>query len=108
MTKTDRGLYRCVADNQVRPPDEYLVAVNVFFKPDTIAVQDSVGQAADRQFDAKLECRVSGIYRTAHDHQRTCFVIIHIAPDKAAYCVFTQFRGPDNAIKLISVRTKTQ
>ena len=32
----------------------------------------------------------------------------NIAPDKAAYCVFTQFRGPENAIKLISVRTKTQ
>ena len=31
-----------------------------------------------------------------------------IAPDKAAYCVFTQFRGPENAMKLISVRTKTQ
>ena len=31
-----------------------------------------------------------------------------IAPDKAAYCVFTQFRGPENAIRLISVRTKTQ
>ena len=31
-----------------------------------------------------------------------------IAPDKAAYCVFTQFRGPENAIKIISVRTKTQ
>ena len=30
-----------------------------------------------------------------------------IAPDKAAYCVFMQFRGPENAIKLISVRTKT-
>ena len=29
-----------------------------------------------------------------------------IAPDKAAYCVFTQFCGPENAIKLISVRTK--
>ena len=35
-------------------------------------------------------------------------ICIHIAPDKAAYCVFTQFRGPENAIKLISVRTKTQ
>ena len=33
---------------------------------------------------------------------------IGIAPDKAAYCVFTQFRGPENAIKLISVCTKTQ
>ena len=31
-----------------------------------------------------------------------------IAPDKAAYCVYTQFRGPENAIKLIFVRTKTQ
>ena len=33
---------------------------------------------------------------------------ISIAPDKAAYCVFTQFRERENAIKLISVRTKTQ
>ena len=35
-------------------------------------------------------------------------LVSYIAPDKAAYCVFTQFRGPENAIKLISVRTKTQ
>ena len=35
-------------------------------------------------------------------------ITTRIAPDKAAYCVFTQFRGPENAIKLISVRTKTQ
>ena len=39
-----------------------------------------------------------------HDY----FTITFIAPDKAAYCVFTQFRGPENAIKIISVRTKTQ
>ena len=72
MTKGDRGLYRCVADNQVRPPDEYLVAVNVFHKPDCYAVQDTVGQAADRQFDAKLVCRVSGrIYELCH--KKTCF-----------------------------------
>ena len=32
--------------------------------------------------------------------------IVYIAPDKAAYCVLTQFRGPENAIKLISVRMK--
>ena len=37
-----------------------------------------------------------------------CNSMCMIAPDKAAYCVFTQFRGPENAIKLISVRTKTQ
>ena len=33
---------------------------------------------------------------------------VNIAPDKAAYCVFKQLLGPKNAIKLISVRTKTQ
>ena len=32
----------------------------------------------------------------------------HIAPDMAAYCVITQFRERENAIKFISVRTKTQ
>ena len=31
-----------------------------------------------------------------------------IAPHKAAYCVFTQFCERENAIKFISVRTKTQ
>ncbi|XP_052804259.1 protein amalgam-like [Mya arenaria] len=60
ITKDNRGLYKCVADNQVRPPDVYLVALQVFFKPETKAVQDTVGQAQNRQFDAKLECRVSG------------------------------------------------
>ena len=34
--------------------------------------------------------------------------IYPIAPDKTAYCVFTQFRERENAIKFISVRTKTQ
>ena len=34
--------------------------------------------------------------------------VVGIAPDKAAYCVFTQFRERENAIKFISVRTKTQ
>ena len=46
------------------------------------------------------------------DAQQACMVNSpgesYIAPDKAAYCVFTQFRGPENAIKIISVRTKTQ
>ena len=41
-------------------------------------------------------------------HRRHKIVSLSIAPDKAAYCVFTQFRGPENAIKFISVRTKTQ
>ena len=32
--------------------------------------------------------------------------VVDIAPDKAAYCVFTLLLGPKNAIKLFSVRTK--
>ena len=32
----------------------------------------------------------------------------HIAPDKAVYCIFTQLLGFENAIKFISVCTKTQ
>ena len=36
------------------------------------------------------------------------FKQVTIAQDKAAYCVFTQFRERENAIKFISVRTKTQ
>ena len=36
------------------------------------------------------------------------FKEVYIAPDKAVYCVFTQLLGPKNAIKLFSVRTKTQ
>ena len=32
----------------------------------------------------------------------------YIALDKAAYCVFTQFLGPEKAIKFIAKRTKTQ
>ena len=31
-----------------------------------------------------------------------------IALDKAAYCIFTQLLEPENAIKFISVHTKTQ
>lgn len=60
ISKEDRGLYKCIADNQVRPPDVYLVSLSIFFRPETLAVQDTVGQAQNRQFDAKLECRVSG------------------------------------------------
>ena len=33
---------------------------------------------------------------------------LFIALDKAAYCEFTQFLGPENAIKFIAKRTKTQ
>ena len=43
----------------------------------------------------------------ASDEALHCFPLC-IAPDKAAYCVFTQFCERENAIKFISVHTKTQ
>ncbi|KAH9504469.1 hypothetical protein Btru_062861 [Bulinus truncatus] len=54
------GIYRCVADNFIKPPAEHLAEVLVFHPPKTRVVQDSVGQAQNRRFYAKLECIVQG------------------------------------------------
>ena len=54
------GVYRCVADNNIRPPAQHLVQVLVFDAPTVRVVQDSVGQAQNRRFHAKLECIVQG------------------------------------------------
>ncbi|GFN94376.1 I-type lectin-like protein 3 [Plakobranchus ocellatus] len=54
------GVYRCVADNNIKPPAEHLAEVLVFHAPSTRVVQNSVGQAQNRRFSAKLECIVQG------------------------------------------------
>jgi len=54
------GVYRCVADNNIKPPAEHLAEVRVFHPPRTRVVQNSVGQAQNRRFSAKLECIVQG------------------------------------------------
>ncbi|GFR63718.1 neuronal growth regulator 1 [Elysia marginata] len=54
------GVYRCVADNNIKPPAEHLAEVLVFHAPNTRVVQNSVGQAQNRRFSAKLECIVRG------------------------------------------------
>ncbi len=56
----DRGIYRCLADNAVRPPDFYDVTLYVDFKPVARAVQSSYGQAENRMFDITIECTVAG------------------------------------------------
>lgn len=60
VTVADMGVYRCVADNNIKPPAEHLAQVLVFHAPSTRVVQESVGQAQNRRFDAKLECIVKG------------------------------------------------
>ena len=56
----DRGQFICIADNNVKPPTDYTVQLEVRFKPYCITGQDTVGQAQNRRFHAKLECYVSG------------------------------------------------
>lgn len=60
VSVVDMGVYRCVADNNIKPPAEHLAQVLVFHAPATRVVQNSVGQAQNRRFDAKLECIVKG------------------------------------------------
>lgn len=61
VSVNDMGVYRCVADNNIKPPAEHLAQVLVFHAPSTRVVQDSVGQAQNRRFNAKLECIVKGV-----------------------------------------------
>lgn len=56
----DGGMYRCVADNNVRPLAAYDTVVYVFFRPRARAVQSSYGQAQNRLFDITFECIVAG------------------------------------------------
>ncbi|CAC5416126.1 unnamed protein product [Mytilus coruscus] len=55
----DRGEFICIAGNNVRPPASYTVQLDVGFSPYCTAVQDTVGQAQNRRFHAKLECLVA-------------------------------------------------
>ncbi|XP_060085640.1 lachesin-like [Ylistrum balloti] len=60
IQKEDQGNHICVADNSVRPPASYTVQIKVFYAPTCRSVQNTVGQAQNRRFDAKLECIVEG------------------------------------------------
>ncbi|KAH9500385.1 hypothetical protein Btru_071690 [Bulinus truncatus] len=54
------GVYRCVADNFIKPPAESLTQVYVFQEPTARVLQNSVGQFANGRLDAKLDCIVQG------------------------------------------------
>lgn len=62
VTVANMGVYRCVADNNIKPPAESLAQVLVFHAPSTRVVQESVGQAQNRRFNAKLECITKGVF----------------------------------------------
>jgi len=56
----DRGMYRCVADNNVRPLASYDSTLYVNFRPTARPVQSSYGQAQNRLFNLIIECIVAG------------------------------------------------
>ncbi|XP_076110102.1 lachesin-like [Mytilus galloprovincialis] len=59
INATDRGLFICTADNNIKPHAFYSVQLKVLFAPYCTAIQDTVGQEPDRKYQAILECLVS-------------------------------------------------
>ncbi|CAD5113892.1 unnamed protein product [Dimorphilus gyrociliatus] len=60
IDRNDRGVYRCLADNNVRPPAQFDITLLVAFSPVAVAVQSSYGQVENRMYDVIIECRVAG------------------------------------------------
>lgn len=58
VSKQDRGLYYCIADNHIEPADKRSVNFEVEFPPKVFVPRPKVAQALS--FDIELECRVEG------------------------------------------------
>lgn len=58
ISKQDRGIYYCIADNGIGQPDQRTVNFEVEFPPNISAPRPRVAQAL--QYDIELECRVEG------------------------------------------------
>ena len=64
-------MYRCIADNAVRPPATYDATLYINFKPNARPVQSSYGQAENRMYDITIECIIAGTH-TGCDHPTAC------------------------------------
>lgn len=58
VSKADRGLYYCVANNNIGTPDTRSVNFDVDFPPKISVARPRVAQALD--YDIELECKVEG------------------------------------------------
>lgn len=58
VSKQDRGLYYCIADNGIEPADKRSVNFDVEFPPKIYVPRPRVAQALD--YDIELECKVEG------------------------------------------------
>ena len=60
ISREGRGVYRCIADNNVIPTASQDITLYINFKPFAKAVQTTYGQAQNMLYDVTIECRVSG------------------------------------------------
>ncbi|CAD5113878.1 DgyrCDS3041 [Dimorphilus gyrociliatus] len=58
--KEARGVYRCIADNNVIPTAKQDITVYVKFRPSAKAVQTSYGQMQNMFLDVTIQCIVAG------------------------------------------------
>ncbi|XP_064651069.1 lachesin-like [Lineus longissimus] len=58
ITEKQTGLYRCKADNNVRPPSWLDIPVRVFHRPQINPFRKAVGQAPDKNYQVELSCIV--------------------------------------------------
>ncbi|XP_064651223.1 opioid-binding protein/cell adhesion molecule homolog [Lineus longissimus] len=56
----DAGIYRCTAENGVRPPEWRDIPLVIFHSPRMDAFRKTIGQAVDKNYDVELACIVSG------------------------------------------------
>lgn len=59
ISKSDRGVYKCLASNLIGYGAEWTLKVSVRFKP-LVKCQESVGQAPNFEVDAYMECYAHG------------------------------------------------
>ena len=60
VTSIHGGVYRCKADNNVRPPAVMDITLQIRTKPVARAFRKSYGQARDKNLEVEIACIISG------------------------------------------------
>ncbi|XP_067948596.1 lachesin-like [Watersipora subatra] len=60
VIKEDAGIYRCSADNNIRPPDDFYSRVSVQYKPTVSRVEQSYGTPTGENTQVMIWCKVEG------------------------------------------------
>ncbi|XP_067948486.1 opioid-binding protein/cell adhesion molecule homolog isoform X1 [Watersipora subatra] len=60
VSRTDTGYYRCSADNNIQPPDEFLSRLSVQYKPIVTVFEPTYGSDTGENTRVMIWCRVQG------------------------------------------------